>query len=65
MSNRSKTIVDIAEELKLSVSTVSRALNDHPNISVKTKERVKRWRANWATVPMRWRRDCAAIKAVR
>lgn len=42
MSNRSKTIVDIAEELKLSVSTVSRALNDHPNISVKTKDRVKK-----------------------
>ncbi|MGX5817770.1 LacI family DNA-binding transcriptional regulator [Chitinophaga lutea] len=37
-----KTIVDIAEELNLSVSTVSRALNDHPNISVKTKERVKK-----------------------
>lgn len=43
MSIRSeKTIVDIAEELQLSVSTVSRALNDHPNISVKTKERVKK-----------------------
>jgi LacI family transcriptional regulator len=37
-----KTIVDIAEELELSVSTVSRALNDHPNISAKTKERVKK-----------------------
>lgn len=37
-----KTIVDIAEELGLSVSTVSRALNDHPNISAKTKERVKK-----------------------
>ncbi|QEH40883.1 LacI family DNA-binding transcriptional regulator [Chitinophaga sp. XS-30] len=43
MSIRSeKTIVDIAAELQLSVSTVSRALNDHPNISVKTKERVKK-----------------------
>jgi LacI family transcriptional regulator len=43
MSVRSeKTIVDIAEELQLSVSTVSRALNDHPNISVKTKERVRK-----------------------
>ncbi len=37
-----KTIVDIADELGLSVSTVSRALNDHPNISIKTKERVKK-----------------------
>ncbi|HEY0609458.1 MAG TPA: LacI family DNA-binding transcriptional regulator [Chitinophaga sp.] len=43
MSKRSeKTIVDIAEELNLSVSTVSRALNDHPNISVRTKEKVKK-----------------------
>ncbi|KAA2240409.1 LacI family transcriptional regulator [Chitinophaga agrisoli] len=43
MSKRSeKTIVDIAEELNLSVSTVSRALNDHPNISVGTKEKVKK-----------------------
>ncbi len=43
MSKRTeKTIVDIAEELQLSVSTVSRALNDHPNISARTKERVKK-----------------------
>jgi LacI family transcriptional regulator len=43
MSKRTeKTIVDIAEELELSVSTVSRALNDHPNISAKTKEKVKK-----------------------
>lgn len=43
MSKRTeKTIVDIAEELKLSVSTVSRALNDHPNISTRTKEKVKK-----------------------
>jgi LacI family transcriptional regulator len=43
MSKRSeKTIVDIAAELNLSVSTVSRALNDHPNISVRTKEKVKK-----------------------
>jgi len=43
MSKRTeKTIVDIAEELNLSVSTVSRALNDHPNISARTKEKVKK-----------------------
>ncbi|MDQ0107665.1 LacI family transcriptional regulator [Chitinophaga terrae (ex Kim and Jung 2007)] len=43
MSKRSeKTIVDIAEELNLSVSTVSRALNDNPNISIRTKEKVKK-----------------------
>ncbi|GAA0554329.1 LacI family DNA-binding transcriptional regulator [Chitinophaga japonensis] len=43
MGKRSeKTIVDIAEELQLSVSTVSRALNDHPNISAATKEKVRK-----------------------
>jgi len=40
-----KTIVDIAAELKLSVSTVSRALNDNPNISDRTKEKVKKMAA--------------------
>jgi len=34
-------IQDIASELKVSASTVSRALNDHPRISGKTKEKVK------------------------
>lgn len=34
------TIVDIAKELKISPSTVSRALRDHPDISKATKERV-------------------------
>lgn len=36
------TLKDIAKRSDLSVSTVSRALNDHPDISNKTKERVKR-----------------------
>lgn len=34
------TIKDIARELKVSPSTVSRALKDHPDISVETKEAV-------------------------
>ncbi len=34
------TIKDIAFELGISVSTVSRALNDHPDIHDKTKEKV-------------------------
>ncbi|RLD90089.1 MAG: hypothetical protein DRJ09_05315 [Bacteroidetes bacterium] len=34
-------LTDIAHELKVSVSTVSRALNNHPRISKKTKERVR------------------------
>ena len=34
------TIYDLAEKLKVSPATVSRALNDHPSISRKTKERI-------------------------
>ena len=34
------TLKDLARELGLSVSTVSRALRDHPGISAKTRERV-------------------------
>lgn len=37
---KSITIHDIATELQLAASTVSRALNNHPKISSKTKERV-------------------------
>lgn len=35
------TINDLAKRLKLSPSTVSRALRDHPDISKKTKDRVR------------------------
>lgn len=37
------TIKDIARELSISPSTVSRALSDHPDISVKTKQKVREW----------------------
>jgi LacI family transcriptional regulator len=40
MRNSRVTIKDIAKELGLSVSTVSRALKDHPDISVETKKAV-------------------------
>ncbi len=40
MKNSRVTIKDIAKELGLSVSTVSRALKDHPDISVETKKAV-------------------------
>jgi LacI family transcriptional regulator len=36
------TVHDIARELKITASTVSRALNDHPHISARTKKAVKR-----------------------
>ena len=34
------TIYDIAKELEVSPTTVSRALNDHPAVNVKTKQRI-------------------------
>ncbi|MFV0365512.1 MAG: LacI family DNA-binding transcriptional regulator [Mangrovibacterium sp.] len=39
--HNSITIHDIAKELKISASTVSRALNDNPRISEKTKKSIK------------------------
>jgi len=38
---RQVTLKDIAQKLGVSTSTVSRALQDHPDISVKTREAVK------------------------
>lgn len=42
MDHKRPTIKDIASALKLSPSTVSKALRNHPNIGVVTKERVKK-----------------------
>lgn len=39
--NSEPTIHDIARELNISASTVSRALNDNPRISLQTRERIK------------------------
>src|SRR3989337_315176 len=36
------TIHDIAKKLNITASTVSRALNDHPHISVETKRAVQK-----------------------
>lgn len=41
MKNKQATIKDIAREIGVSPSTVSRALNDHPAISKATKEKIK------------------------
>jgi LacI family transcriptional regulator len=41
MSNRRITLKDLAKELQLAASTISRALDDHPGISPETKELVK------------------------
>ena len=40
MKKRGSTLKEIALKLDLSISTISRALNDHPDISNKTKEKV-------------------------
>ncbi len=45
------TIKDIAKKLNMSVSTVSKALSNHANISDLTKERVRRLAKDWNYVP--------------
>ncbi len=45
------TIKDIARKLNMSVSTVSKALNNHASISVFTKERVQKLAADWNYIP--------------
>ena len=42
MANRPVTIKDIAEKLSISVSTVSRALKNNPEISLQTREAVQK-----------------------
>ncbi|MFY0686386.1 MAG: LacI family DNA-binding transcriptional regulator [Cyclobacteriaceae bacterium] len=49
--NRGVTIYDIAKHLKLSPSSVSRALKDHPSIGAKTKEKVKKYAAKMGYRP--------------
>ena len=41
MENKIPTLKEIARQLKCSVSTVSRALHDHPSIGLRTKTQVK------------------------
>lgn len=41
MDNKLPTIKEIAQKLKVSVSTVSRALSNHPRIGLSTRERVQ------------------------
>ncbi len=42
MDQKPATIKEIAERLKVSVSTVSRALHDHPSIGMRTKQQVQK-----------------------
>ncbi|MCG8308050.1 MAG: LacI family transcriptional regulator [Cytophagales bacterium] len=41
MKKKLATLSDIARQLNISVSTVSRALHDHPAINIKTKKKVR------------------------
>ena len=41
MKKSRTTLKDIANQLNISISTVSRSLNDHPNINPETKKKVK------------------------
>ena len=41
MENKLPTIKEIAKRLNVSVSTVSRALSDHPRIGLRTKLQVQ------------------------
>lgn len=45
------TIKDIALKLNMSISTVSKALNNDPSISALTKERVKKLANEWNYIP--------------
>ena len=45
------TLKDIAQKLHMSVSTVSKALNDDTCISIMTRERVKKLAADWNYIP--------------
>lgn len=51
MKKRTPTLKELAEKLDLSISTVSRALNDHPDISDVTKKRVNDLAHNLNYIP--------------
>lgn len=51
MSQKSTTIKEIAHRLNISVSTVSRALHDHPSIGLRTKTKVKELAKELSYVP--------------
>lgn len=54
MSKRHVSLKDLAKELNVSISTVSRALKDHPDISDKMREKIKRLAAerNYSPNPL-------------
>ena len=56
-------LADIAEKLKLSLTTVSRALNDYSDVSPKTRELVKKTAKEMGYVPNRMARNLAMKKS--
>lgn len=51
MGKRHVSLKDLARELNVSISTVSRALRDHPDISPKIREKVKQLAASYHYSP--------------
>ncbi|HSK13403.1 MAG TPA: LacI family DNA-binding transcriptional regulator [Phnomibacter sp.] len=51
MENKAPTIKEIAKRLNISVSTVSRALHDHPSIGLRTKTNVQKLAAELGYEP--------------
>lgn len=51
MKKRQVTIIDLAKALNISTSTVSRALSNHPDISIKTKRAVMELAEQWDYQP--------------
>ncbi|MCK4541372.1 MAG: LacI family DNA-binding transcriptional regulator, partial [Spirochaetales bacterium] len=56
-------LTDIAAKLNLSLTTVSRALNDYSDVSLKTKELVKKAAKEMGYVPHRMARNLAMKKS--
>ena len=56
-------LIDIAKMLGLSLTTVSRALNDYAEVSSKTKELVRRTAKEMGYVPNKFARDLALKKS--
>ena len=51
MTQKAVTIKDLAEKLNISVSTVSRALKDNPEISQQTRQEVQKLAKEWGYKP--------------
>ncbi|OVE79539.1 hypothetical protein BVY01_02285 [bacterium I07] len=62
-TNIKVTLSDIAQKLNFSIVTVSKALRDHPDISTKTKERIKRTAVELGYTPNYLARSLAAKRS--